>query len=352
VSEPASIVYFPVASNAKTMLTGASGEALRRRLKFASVFYDAVLLEAGTIDITAGPHASSRLRFPNGSAETGARWQTPAERGKLQSSPFAIGIGREDTPGVPAKQIDTVHVSDTAISWRASFEPLLHELPTTCDWVSYGNLASADPKSIEDLAQSWADADGSNPALERAVPVDFARKMVIQNANHDLAMVSAAQPRMSASFDSLHTQVVAQRLTPGSGWSVNGFSVPILFPRVGTLTWDEIAELRRDRHITRFRGVLREIEAVGLDEAATGDVEAAAHRAFQRYLAEAASPTDSVMSALGRATVGMIVSAGAGIATLGLSPAVAVPLGVVVGGAPPRQQTSSKYVASVVAADG
>jgi hypothetical protein len=309
VATTKTILVMPLLSNAKAMVTGRPIEAVRRRLKFASVFYDSVYLEAGTARISAGPHLSAKFKTPRVEPEVSISWQTPAQRARTQRGPFSIGVGREDRPGVPAKQIDIEVVSDTSIAWVSTFEPFRAELPRTCDWITYGVFGRHN-QSIAKLTKHWADADGANPALERALPVRFARQMVIDNANEDLATIFTAQPKMSASFDTMHSQVVAQRLSPDSGLQVTGFAVPILFPTVGSLTWDEIAALRRDRHIARFRSVMHEVEVAALDEAAMGDVEAAAHHIYEGYIAKAATPADGIVKTLGRATIGMIISGG------------------------------------------
>lgn len=323
-----SIIVMPLLSNAKAMLTGSSIGALRNRLKFASVFYDVVALEAGAAEITAGSQMSTRFRWPPGThgAET-IRWQTPARRGAAQRGPFAIGLGREQTPGVPAEQIDIAMTSDTSIRWEATFEPFRAELPVGCDWIQYYVLSTRDPARIDRLAKQSANADGANPALERALPVDFARKMVIENANHDLALISTAQPSMSASLDPLHTQVVAQRLASDSGWHANGYAVPILFPRVSSLTWEQIAELRRDRAIAQFRAVMNELEHECLAEAAAGDAEAAVKHAYDKHRDELLKPADAVLKAIGRSAIFISVSLGASISTLGLAPAISLPIG-------------------------
>ena len=55
-----------------------------------------------------------------------------------------------------------------------------------------------------------------------------------------------------------------------------GFAVPILFPRVSDLSWEAIKRLRDDKHMRRFRQVMREVEAAALDTAVGGDLEAGA----------------------------------------------------------------------------
>ena len=306
------------------MVTGASVAALRRHIKFASVFYDRVQLEAGSVDIVAGPTAAACMRLSPYNGGRKARWQTPRERGAAQRAPFTIGFGREEVPGVPATHIDTVAVSDTTIHWVATFHPFERELPTGCDWIVYGSLQSEDPQQTQDLAKHWAAIDAFNPALMSTIPVKFARNLIIENANLDLAVISAAEQRTSAAFEPLHMDVVARRLAGDSGWRMTGFSVPILLPRVGNLSWEAIADLRRNRHIKRLRSVLQDIEDSSLAEAQSGDVESATRHAFEQYQVHAVGAAKSIARIVGGAAVSMVISTGVGISTMALSPAVAI----------------------------
>ena len=130
----------PLRSNAKTLVTGTPIAALRRCLKYASVFQDQLLLESGVLRMQAGEGGSSVFAVPV-TAEQPARWQTPRQRQQAQQSPFQIAIGRELTPGVPAPTMHPVLSSDSAISWTATLEPFAAELPGT-DWIHFGKSPS------------------------------------------------------------------------------------------------------------------------------------------------------------------------------------------------------------------
>jgi hypothetical protein len=303
------------------MVTGKPINALRRRLKFASVFNNIVLLEGGALDISAGPSLTWRAPLP-----IDTRWQTPRQRAAAQQAPFSIGIGKEETPGVPAERMNAVTTSDTSYSWRTTFEPFRAELPAGCDWIEYVQAQYSNFSVVRRLADDWIKADKNNPALERAIPARLARGQVIDAANLDLAAIATAAPTLSGSFDALHTQVIAQRLARDSGWRLEGFTAPILLPRVGELSWAAVADLRRDRHVSRLREVLREIEADGLEEALAGDVEAAAHHAYERFLSKGRVETRAG-SIAGETLLSIVVSAGGSIGTLGLSPMLAIPIG-------------------------
>jgi hypothetical protein len=138
---------------------------------------------------------------------------------------------------------------------------------------------------LKDLARSWSRQDRTNPALQRAIPVEFARTAVADNANSDLVSIAGAGAAIS--MDPLHNLVVSSRLADDANWTMAGFSIPMLFPDASTVPWAAIRDLRREKQLRRFRAVLREVEEEALDEVADGDVEAAIHHAYERHLANA-----------------------------------------------------------------
>ena len=262
--EPESVLYVPLRSNAKTLVTGAPIAALRRRLKYASVFHDQVLLESGILRMQAGEGGSSSFVVPATGPQP-ARWQTPRQRQLAQQSPFQLSVGRETTPGVPAETMQPVLTSDSAISWTATLEPFAAELPAGTDWIHFGRFTKPGP-SVDRVAQEWTWADQHNPYLDQAIPGRFVRTAVIKNANNDLALAAAAG--CTVTIDGVHSQVVAQRFGDETGWKLRGYAIPFVFPQVGDWSWREIADLRRDPNMARFRAVLREIEEEAAAEAA------------------------------------------------------------------------------------
>ena len=313
--EPESVLYVPLRSNAKTLVTGAPIAALRRRLKYASVFHDQVLLESGILRMQAGEGGSSSFVVPATGPQP-ARWQTPRQRQLAQQSPFQLSVGRETTPGVPAETMQPVLTSDSAISWTATLEPFAAELPAGTDWIHFGRFTKPGP-SVDRVAQEWTWADQHNPYLDQAIPGRFVRTAVIKNANNDLALAAAAG--CTVTIDGLHSQVVAQRFGDETGWKLRGYAIPFVFPQVGDWSWREIADLRRDPNMARFRAVLREIEEEAAAEAADGeDLEAAAHHAYERHSAAAVPPLTGFAAVAGTVVAGYVISSGSGLMTFGV----------------------------------
>ena len=93
-----STLLVPLRSNANTLLAGAPVAAFRRRLKYASIFYDRLLLEGGVLRLNAGPTLSFSAVEPFNEQDP-PRWQTAAARHAAEQAPFQLAVGREDTPG-------------------------------------------------------------------------------------------------------------------------------------------------------------------------------------------------------------------------------------------------------------
>ncbi len=311
----------PLRSNASTLLTGTPIVAMRRRLKYASVFYDEVLLESGILRVQAGPRGSSSFISPP-TQDDPARWQTPAERHAATGAPFAVAVAPEGIPGATPR---TVISSQASISWTATLHPFEHELPAGTDWVHFVTPAKDPPGDVAQLVQKWTMNDRRNPALKRAMPNQFVRGVVIDGLNRDVALAAVAGAAVTV--DQAHINVVEQRFRDEGGWQLSGYAVPMLFPRVGELPWSAVTDLRRDRNMTRFRAVLREVENEAIAEAAGGDIEAAAHHVYERHLAAAVGTLDGIGGAALKTGGGIVVSGGIGFAT---SP-ITGPLGIVVG---------------------
>jgi hypothetical protein len=136
VRVPGNELLVPLRSNGSGLLAGTHVGAVRRRLKFASICFERIFLEAGVYRLQAGPGGPSAfLELPPHREEP--RWQTPAQRRAARSTSFSLSIRREITPGVPAPVMHTALASETEASWAATLYPLIHELPADTNWVEF-----------------------------------------------------------------------------------------------------------------------------------------------------------------------------------------------------------------------
>ena len=145
----------------------------------------------------------------------------------------------------------------------------------------------------------------------------FVRNAVINHANNDMATAIAAG--CTASIDAVHSQVVAERFSDDEGWRLRGYTIPVIFPQIGDWSWQEVADLRRDPNMARFRAILLEVEAETAADAAAGDIEAAAHHAYERHLANAVPRLAGIGSVARNTTVGFVIGGAAGFLTMGIT---------------------------------
>ena len=324
---PRGSIYFPLASNAYSLVAGSPVASVRGRLKLASLLYDSIFIEAGSLEIQSGPSGSFTHRRA-ASVDASEKWQTSRSRHLAQSAPFAISIAPETTPGVPAAGPFTPVVqSTTTIRWSPTFDPFHHEIASENDWVHYGNFEPFS-EPWQKLEQEWKQSDEGNTSLRRLLPEDFVRSQVLDHVSKDLATGAAAQTDVSV--DTLHGKIVTARFAGDAALKLNGFALPILVPRVRTLDWETIADLRRNKALVRLRAVLREVETEALAEAsAGGDLRTAVHNRYLNKVTAASKNVESIGSIAMFGFAELVVGAATGYATMGLAM-----LGPVVGAAP------------------
>ena len=329
-----SVLVVPLRSNASTLVAGAPVARLRRRLKFASLFFDRLLLETGIYKVSAGPRGASSFIVPP-DEDNPPRWQTAADRHAQTGRKFTVGWSEEPPPEGARRagwSPQPLFTSEATISWAATLHPFADELPAGANWVEWVTPVDRSGE-IGQLAERWNRQDARNPALERAIPSEFVRGEVIKRTNSDLAFASAAG--FAATLDPLHQQVAAQRFNDDDGWKLSGYAVPLLFPWVGELPWEAIVELRRDKSMARFRSELREVEEEAMAEAALGDVRAAAEHAYRQHLAGYSETLPSVGGIAHRSLTGFVIGGIAGFSVYGivgpLSVVAASGLGAAVG---------------------
>jgi hypothetical protein len=325
VTDPKTI-YFPLASNAKALLAGASVATVRTRMKLASLLYDAVLLQSGSMHIQAGPAGASSMHHSDPNSEATRAWQTTAQRHAAVGAQLVVLIGGEAEPGQPSQTRNTMISSKTTIQWEPTFHPFAKELPPEArNWVDYVSVKPLG-REANRVKDDWISRDKHNGVLQGAIPVDLVRSRVIDHANTDFAY--AAFGNVSVSADALHMEVMRTRLDERAGWSMRGFALPILVPAVKELSWDAIVDLRKDKNIARLRSALTELESQTLVDVQQGaDVEDALRRIYQRKLRDDLGAADRLGPAVARVVGAFVVGVTASVATLGLAGPAALALG-------------------------
>lgn len=301
-----SSIFFPLRSNAKSLLVGAPARAVVARLKLASLLYDHVLVEDGEYRIQGGPGGSSRFWMPP--EESPRPWQQPSERSRGQSSNFTLSMKPTDASAdAPAMVILD---SPAVVSWRATFEPIKKDLTSAHDWFVFGH--ADDPRDPGHALARQERALGNHPEVQALLPDHFVRDLVVRQAHRDLLVGGVY--RSAVSMDPLHGRILTAQIRSGTAAPAFGpQALTILVPDVRSLSWADILELRANRGLRQYREVLREIEALAWDASESLDeFEDVVHREFVKRLTDAVD-AKSLPRRLVRAAVSMAVGEMAGL---------------------------------------
>lgn len=237
---PTGSVFFPLASNAHSLMTGSSVGSVRSRMKISSLLYENVLLEGGSMSIQAGPDGASWWRHVH-DPDRPAAWQTPKGRKVGRDAPISVTIARETTPGIPAPgPYHSILHSETSICWLPTMEPFVQELPPSCNWIVLG-YAGDMADEFKNLECRWKRRDDANGALARFEPEHFVRSQLVDSVSHDLAV--GASGGWDVSVDRFHGKVIGARFAGDGTIQTHGLALPILVPRVGDLGWADIVRI-------------------------------------------------------------------------------------------------------------
>jgi hypothetical protein len=322
-------IYFPLRSNAASLVKGAPLRSVLRRVKLSALLHDEVRLEEGIWDGQAGPRGAMQWWSPPG-ARAGRSWQTARERGEAVKHDFMVAMKSTGAPdSAPARPVVQ---SPTTARWWATFEPLRYDLPRAYPWLLFGHAEiSPDGKTRSD---EWARIDKEDALIRRHMPVHFHRSMVVDSANLDLML--GAQMGSAVSLDRLHAWIASAKLKRGDARPVFGpHALDILVPsRFEEFDWDDIDELRRHPGLKDYRRILADIEETALDGSSSLDDFTqkvwAAHAAQLHKASERASSSlrAGITVSLVSAVVGEIVTG-----VLGNLPLVGAAAGLVLAGA-------------------
>lgn len=248
-----STIFFPLRSNARTLYAGPGVERVRRRLKFASLLYDAVWIEAGLWESIAGPRGAMEGWPPT---SEGVRWQTLRERSASKKNNFQVGFKLSNAPA-DAPFTGMVN-TPVGFHWRATFLPFLNELPPSCDWIAFGEVKENAAHSP--AVENWIGRDKGDDRLRRLLREELERNIVIESVNRDLG--HGIDFHAAVSVDDWHARVMRARVErEEAAPAFGGGAFEIALPEAGSCSREEIAALRQHRGMTSLRTVLRDCEA-------------------------------------------------------------------------------------------
>jgi hypothetical protein len=255
MAEPTTI-YFPLRSNAASLITGQGIAEVRRRLMLASLLHDEVWIEAGLLSVMAGADGSNSWHH-RGLDPATVSWQSPRSRHRGEDVEFGVAFGRESVPGVAVPPTHAMRLGTSSISWEATFEPFRRELPRdAAEWVSYVDYP--DPPAAKQVAGRWSFSEfvDPNPSLTRRWPERFIRDTYVKGTHLDIAAAEVAGALVS--IDVAHRPVVDALVQRNVAERVPGDHLLDLIMPVGT-SWADVVDLRRqDRALGEYRAAVRE----------------------------------------------------------------------------------------------
>ncbi len=307
-----SAIYFPLRSNAASLVAGVGVASVRRRLLLAALLHDRVLVESGFLRVAAGPTASQSFWMPSGGgAPTG--WQSARSRGAAKHGSFYMAARLSSAPETDPMRV--LSRSTTSLMWAATFEPFRHELPAeAAKWIEFGHVE--DPPDAKDQARRWSFRDRSAPELKAAWPETFVRDVYVKGAHLDLATSAALGTALS--FDGAHAPVLATMVRANEGAPVRGAgALALLVPT--EFGWADVADIRKQPALVEYRAVIREVEAAALDGATSlADLERAIHEEYARRVEDASNKRAGRWASRGVAGLGLVAGVAADIALAGV----------------------------------
>lgn len=143
--------YFPLCSNASSLVAGSAANAVVRRIKAAALLGD-VLTEEGTYTVNADSTRGSFGSWSSPQSGNNAHWQSARERARHKQTPFGVTAQREGAQTPPATPVSGL----AEISWRATFTPVKAQLPHAYPWIRFDHVEL--PSEADQLVHSAARA--------------------------------------------------------------------------------------------------------------------------------------------------------------------------------------------------
>jgi hypothetical protein len=319
--EPRSVAYFGLRTNAYQLVAGAGVNAVRRRLKLAGLLHDEVVIEAGTLEVSAGQGQSSIMHLADGVEGVPQRWQSP--RARRPTGEFWMtmrpGEAPTDAPATPMLR------GLLELRWSATFMPFLSEPIAPATWLR--PVLMQEGSEVRAISSAMAKQDRDDPALVRRWPDHGVREAIAKGAGVDFARTVTAEVPLVMHADPFHRAILDARVTRGEARPVLGsYALEVIDPR--ELTWEEITWLRGEAGWTDFRKVLADIEAEArADTGELGDLKVRIMRRYQTHLEQATARRASWRPRLATLAVGIMAGEAYG-SMLAAAPGIGAAAGV------------------------
>jgi hypothetical protein len=251
--QSSSTFYFPLRTNVQYFAAPESFLSLEQRVKQALILYDRIVFESGLYVGLMGPDGAFDFHVPAHMRDTQSR---STSLGRQPDLGFSVWI----QPGGPGTAPQQVIASSTEYSITAEFDgfirKLVEEFGVEGVEVSDTHISQNGKGRAKRLATSYLrSADAVLPEGS-----DFSQSRIVQNLFQDLLVASALGYAMG--IDSLHAPILNRLVrTEGGLLHATGFSaLEFQVPNAASLSWEQIADLRKDSAIVNFRQKLLRVE--------------------------------------------------------------------------------------------
>lgn len=264
VAEHIRSILFGLRTNVQFFASHLGYAALETRLKVFSLLYDQVIVEYGVYEAHIGEQgASSWVEYGPPRPESLRPIKTTV------GAPFGVIIQREGGGDAPVPIIGTTLTK----AYRAQFFTALQgTAEAKAEWVRFADFGPAGGQSQIDgeageLASRWnwderELAEQTFPKMPKRL-----RDTAHESLNLDLAR--AVLLGLALAPDGIHAPLLAAKVKKSSevaSQPAGSAALTMLLPDIRKASWNDIAELRRDKGLSHFRDRLRELEAESTTE--------------------------------------------------------------------------------------
>jgi hypothetical protein len=256
-------LYFPFRSSVELFADPAWLTPMARA-KEGAILFEEIVFEDGQLIATVGEKMNWAMHRPRRelTEEDLVEARPPAGPGES----MVIAIGTEDSPGVPAKKMQSIGETVVTQAYKAQWHSAAIDELQALD-VPWFNIATPTDEILQKLAMPMAQAArefASRIEDEELSPmqIDFAAKSLARDAL--FAAVLGAAINVTPMFGRMVEDSPALQATGADALS-------FLVPELGHLPWEVIAEHRGRPGSVEARALLREVEEKALVEE-PGDV--------------------------------------------------------------------------------
>lgn len=257
-------LFFPLRTSVE-LFKEFDSPAVVARAKQGAVLYDELIFESGLYDITVTPEGSHNWWRPI--EEVGAAELEEARKPIALGGDFTLSFGKQDGPGVSAKEMHVAIAGKISARYVAEFQSgILNELAALgAEWVSTIPGDKTKPGAPGDpVWEAIGQLDFGDLGDTDLLPgtETFLRSFISSSFNRDSVIAAA----LGASFNitPLFAPVVECRgVAPEHAGTE---ALRILAPDVGALPWEAILEFRDHDANTEARARLREFERLAIEQ--------------------------------------------------------------------------------------